>query len=91
MLSLAGSFIRRRPGVREKEDRGSRGVVHGFVVVRASFVRRTSFAPELLGAAEEARADGRKASQRNPGKSHFLFLFHLGFCVCACREASSEK
>ena len=40
---------------------------------------------------EEARADGRKASQRTKGKSlYFLSLFIWGVCVCVC-EASSDR
>ena len=51
------AFIRRRLGVREKEDRSVASLVRSSNQLRA----------RAFGAAEEARADGRKASQRNAG------------------------
>ena len=45
-------------------------------------------------AAEEARAAGTQESQRTSREVlYFLSFisFHLGLCVCVCREASSGK
>jgi len=44
---------------------------------------------ELFGAAEEARADGREASQRTSTREVSFISFSLGFCVCLVCEASS--
>ena len=85
------SLIRRR-----LDGAGSSSGRSWFVVVSepGSFVRRRQGAgvgadtnwlqaSRAFWAAEEARADGRKASQRPKGKSlYFLSLFIWGVCVC---------
>ena len=64
----------------------------------ARVVRRRQSASVGVGAfgcgsvcAEETRAARIQGADGTQGSPLSLFLFHLGFCVCVCREASSAK
>ena len=78
-----------------EEVRGSRRFVRrvepgSFIVVRvlASELELSAAGPCV---SRRHVPPGHEAAHGTQGSPLSLFLFHLGFCVCVCREASSAK